>query len=99
MLVAPITPQKSVKIEHSEAADGRRHLALKRLPPHLSVADNFQSGSFLQRDRRIDCVIFNFSELRRTKATVSEAFLSGEQFCGPEEASDNVRMNRKHSCN
>lgn len=97
ILAAPITPQKSVKIEHPETADGCRHLALKRLPAHLAVGDDFQSGIFLQRDRRVDSVIFNLCELAGSEITVGEVFLSGKQFGWPEQASDNVGMNRNHN--
>ncbi len=49
----------------AKAADRRGHLALKRLPPHLPIGDDFQADTFLQRNGLIHRAIFDLFELLR----------------------------------
>jgi len=84
LFVMPITPKKRVEIELAEAADGRGHLALKRLPPHLAVGHNLQADALLQSDSIVDGSIFDGFKFSRCDRPCSKLFLSFEQLLWPQ---------------
>ena len=80
----------------TKAADGRRHLALEGLPPHLPIGDNFQADAFLQRDGVVNRTIFDLFKLCLAYITTGQLLLCFEQLWRPEQASDDISMNANH---
>ena len=80
----------------AKAADRRGHLALKRLPPHLPVGDDFQADAFLQRNGLIDRAIFDLFKLCVANGTSWQLFLSLKQLWRSEQAPNNVGMSGDH---
>lgn len=96
VLVVPLAPKKRVEIKIAEAADGSRHLALKRLPAHLAVGDNFQTNAFLQSYSVVYSAILYLFELRSSDRSGGELLLSFQQFSGTEQAPNYVGMKCSH---
>jgi hypothetical protein len=84
----------------TKAADRRRHLALKRLPPHLPIGHDFQADTFLQRNGVIDGTIFDQFEFSSGDGSSGELLLSRNQLRRPKQAADDVSMsaNRNLLC-
>jgi hypothetical protein len=80
----------------AKAADRRRHLALKRLPPHLPIGNDFQTDIFLQRDGVVNRTIFDLFKLCLAYTTTGQVLLCFEQLWRPEQASDDISMNANH---
>ncbi len=87
----PLAPQKRVQRVLAKALDGRRHLALERLPTHLPVSDDFQSGFLLKRYRVIYRFVFNFLELCCCDHALGELLLRSEQLGRAKQAANYVR--------
>jgi hypothetical protein len=98
LLIAPLAPKKGVEIEFAKAAHGGSHLALKRLPAHLAVSDDFKADFLLQRDGGVDGAIFDLFELSRTDLAGGELLLRRKQFRRPKQAADHIRVNGDRSC-
>src|SRR5439155_1262966 len=79
LLVVPLAPKKSVEIKFTEAANGSRHLALKRLPAHLAVGHDFQADALLQSDSVIDGPVFDQFEFSSSDGSSDEFLLSRKQ--------------------
>jgi hypothetical protein len=90
VLVVPLAPEKRVEIVRAEAAHGGRHLALKRLPPHLPVGDDLQPEALLQRDRVIDGAVFDRFEFRGGDCPDAELFLRRAQFRRAKQTANDV---------
>jgi hypothetical protein len=97
LFIVPLAPKKSVEVEVAKSAHGGSHLALKRLPAHFAVSDNFKADFLLQRDGVVDGAIFDFFELSRTDLAGGELLLRRKQFRRPKQASDHIRVNGDHA--
>src|SRR5947208_223050 len=93
LLVVPLAPKKSVEIKFTEAANGSRHLALKRLPAHLAVGHDFQADALLQSDSSIDGPGFHQFQFSRSPGSSHELLLSGKQLRWAEKPADDIRGN------
>ena len=96
LFVVPVSPKKSVEGKFSKAAHGGRHLALKRLPAHLPVGDNFQADALLESDRRVDGAIFDCFEFNRGDSSSGELLLGQEQLRRSKQAADDVGVGSNH---
>src|SRR5947208_9635341 len=97
LLVVPLAPKKSVEIKFTEAANGSRHLALKRLPAHLAVGHDFQADALLQSDSVIDGPVFDQFEFSSSDGSSDEFLLSRKQLRWAEKAADDISVNGDHS--
>src|SRR5947209_10853824 len=97
LLVVPLAPKKSVEIKFTEAANGSRHLALKRLPAHLAVGHDFQADALLQSDSVIDGPVFDQFEFSSSDGSSGELLLSRKQLRGPEKAANDIGVDANHN--
>ena len=96
VLVVPLAPQKGVEVKLPEATDGCRHLALKRLPAHLTVGDDIQADGFLESNRLVHRAVFYFFELSSRNVPSGELLLSRKKFGGTQEAPNDIGVGSDH---
>jgi hypothetical protein len=71
-------------------------LALKRLPAHFAVADDFQAHVFLQADGVVDSAIFDCFELLLVDGFDGELVLRFQQVRRAKQAADSLGVNGEH---
>src|SRR5688500_14176199 len=74
LVAVPLAPQPGVDVVLTETVRGLHHLALERLPAHLTVRDDGEAGPLLQPDGPVHRPVFYALELGGGKFARSVAF-------------------------
>src|SRR5829696_900271 len=90
LVAVPLAPQPGVHVVLPEALDGLYHLALERLPTHLTIRDDGKACPFLQPDSPVYGPILDTLELGRGEPACGVAFARLEQLPRSQEAADYV---------
>src|SRR5215204_470016 len=90
LVAVPLAPQPGVHVVLTEALYGLYHLALERLPAHLTIGDNGKARPLLQPDSPVYGPILDTLELGRGEPARGVAFARLEQLPRTQETADDV---------